>query len=103
MTWMIDDPKATSVEFTGYVRFPLTCNDLNGTDVGKPYHESHVRLVLRLCRLPDSYAIVSQLTPHDNSSHVHTGIVIYSDRMIAAEPGTAELVEGARRNAAGSL
>jgi hypothetical protein len=99
MTWKVDEPDAASVTFTGYTRVPLTCADLKGTDVGKPFQRDS-RLVLRLCQLQNAQALSQQLTLY-GTPYAHTRIAIYSEPLIRFDQRVASLIDRARRDALG--
>jgi hypothetical protein len=97
MTWKVDEPDAASVTFTGYTRVPLTCTDLKGTDIGKPFQRDS-RLVLRLCQLQNAQALTQQLTQY-GTPYAHTRIAIYSEPLLRFDRGVASALDTARREA----
>jgi hypothetical protein len=99
MTWKVDEPDAASVTFTGYTRVPLTCTDLKGTDIGKPFQEDS-RLVLRLCQLQNAQALTQQRTFY-GTPYALTRIAIYSESLIRFDRSVGSLIDRARRDALG--
>jgi hypothetical protein len=97
MAWKVDEPDAASVTFTGYTRVPLTCTDLKGTDIGKPF-QGDSPFVLRICQLPNAQALTQQLT-HYGTPYALTRIAIYSERLSRFDRGIASVIDRTRRDA----